>query len=98
MLFRSGGLVGAFALAGVLFERLGLRGAPIGTLLAAVVMQCFAFRAILSYYWGPAGSGLGGQMRALAAWSPWPSALVAALVGVLAATFVATCHAVVTQR
>lgn len=93
-----GGLVGVFAVAGVLLQRARLRGAPILALLVAVCMQCFAARAILSYYWGPATAGLGGQFRALLAWSPWPPVFVVGGLIALGAAFVATCHALVGSR
>ena len=93
-----GGLVGVFALAGVLFQRVRLQVAPVVALLAAVCMQCFAARAILSYYWGPATASLGGQFRALLAWSPWPPMFVAGALAALVLAFVATCHALVGQR
>jgi small subunit ribosomal protein S36 len=99
---RLGGLQGRYwfgslaalsvmiALGAANLVRRGLRWLPLCVLVAAGVMQVWAARSLLGFYWGEPGSPLTERLRAVVAWAPMPGEMIAlgALVGsvVLVAT------------
>jgi len=80
-------VVGIAAVAAVGAQRLMGRRAALATLGLATIMQAEGLRRVLSGYWGPGGGGPADQVRALVAWSPWPTeVLVLGALAFLAAT------------
>lgn len=64
-------------------SRLAGRWAPAATLAAALALHALGFATMLDNFWGAPGDGLGGELRALVAWSAWPgeALVVGAVVG-----------------
>lgn len=77
---------GVVALAAVvamgLHRALGRNGSwlPLLTLGAAAVIQGFAVIRIMGSFWGPEGASFVERVRAMLAWSPWPAAVVLAVL------------------
>ncbi len=53
---------------------------PLLTLGAAAVIQGFAVTRIMGSFWGPEGASIVERVRAMLAWSPWPAAVVLAVL------------------
>jgi hypothetical protein len=73
------GLAPVVALGLTRFARGDGRHVPFATFVGAMAMQVVGVAVILSFYWG--GSSPIGRLESVAAWSPWPT-LVPAAVGV----------------
>jgi len=72
---------------------------PLAMLGGVVAMQAVAMVAILRFYWGAPGSGLGDRLRAVVAWAPLPGELLAvgAVLGLVVGV-VAVAHVVAPVR
>lgn len=77
---------GVVALAAIvaigLHRALGRNGSwlPLLTVGAAAVIQGFAVTRIMGSFWGPEGASIVERVRAMLAWSPWPAAVVLAVL------------------
>lgn len=69
------------------------RYVPLAMLGGVVAMQAAAMLAILRFYWGPPGSGLGDRLRAVVAWAPLPGELlgVGAVLGFIVGVGAVAC-------
>lgn len=82
--YLFGGLVGVAVAVGVGSTVLLGRHAPwspVLVLAGGLGLQWFATVQNLQFYWGPPGGGLGSQLQALGAWSPWVDALPVVWLG-----------------
>jgi small subunit ribosomal protein S36 len=58
-------------------SRLAGRWAPVAALVVGLALHALGFATMLDNFWGAPGDGLGGELRAMVAWSAWPGEALA---------------------